>query len=141
MTGSWCRHSLPISGSKAFCGRRDAQLVSSHLDKVLPEGALAAKYRLAAGSADEVIQLYNHVRNVRGDFKVVDVSLRECARIVSANCLDRARAIDKVCSPRADMHSTLCFGMCRQARFVCNDALMCCWSTGSQEGSRWLKVP
>lgn len=90
------RHGLPASDSKEFCGREDAQLVSSHLDKVLPEGAVAAKYRLAAGTADEVIQLYKHVLNVRSDFKVVDVSLRECARIVSANCLDRAQAIDKV---------------------------------------------
>lgn len=85
-----------MSDSKEFCGREDAQLVSSHLDKVLPEGALAAKYRLEAGSADRAIQLYKHVLNVRSDFKVLDISLRECARIVAANCLHRAQAINKV---------------------------------------------
>lgn len=92
-----CRHKLPISDVKEFCGREDARLVISHLDKVLPEGSLTAKYRLAAGSAEEAVQLYNHALNVRVDFKVLDVSLRECARIIAANCLHRAQAVDKVC--------------------------------------------
>lgn len=94
---SQCRHKLPISDSKHFCGREDARLVISHLDKVLPAGALTSKYRVAAGTAEEAMKLYHHVLNVRADFKVVDVSLRECARIIAANCLDRAQAIDKVC--------------------------------------------
>eukprot|EP00892_Ulva_mutabilis_P004750 jgi/Ulvmu1/2647/UM014_0099.1 len=109
-------YKLPISDDKSFCGRDDARLVIKHLDKVLPAGALAAKYRLAVSSTQETVDLYLHVLKVRDDFKVVDTSLRECARIVAANCLDRAQAINKVRQRYTEVFNVLMYAMCMEYR-------------------------
>jgi hypothetical protein len=72
-------------------------MLSAALDEALPEGALVAKYRLTVRSTDEAVKVFSNLLQVRADFQLVDVTLCECSRLVAAQCVERAVAVEKVC--------------------------------------------
>ena len=82
--------------------RRDADVLCATLNESLPEGVLAAKYRLAVRSTDDATRLYDNLLLIRGDFQLVDVTLRECSRLAAAQCVERAAAIETVRLPSTE---------------------------------------
>jgi hypothetical protein len=91
-----CSHKLPLTNIKETSSRQDARMLFHNLDQTLPDGAIGAKYRLAAGDAEEAQRLYSNILKIRHDFAVVDVTQRECARLFAVECLERAHVLEKV---------------------------------------------
>jgi len=86
--------SLPSKVEPA--GRSDAAMLGAALGELLPEGAVTAKYRVAVADASEAQALYANSLDLRSDFELVDVTLRECARQVAGQCVERAQVIETV---------------------------------------------
>ena len=91
-----CRHAGKLRAMPEATGREDAAMLTAALVEALPAGALAAKYRAPARNGDEAAAAYANLLQMRADFQLVDVTLRECTRLVAAECAERAAAIEAV---------------------------------------------
>lgn len=74
-------------------------MLCATLNESLPQGVVAAKYRLAVQSTDDAARLYDNLLHIRADFQLIDVTARECSRLVAAHCVERAAAIEMVRCP------------------------------------------
>jgi peptide methionine sulfoxide reductase MsrB len=85
---------MKLKGAAEPTTRADAAALSAALAEALPEGAVAAKYRVPARSTGEAAKAYSNFLGIKGDFRPVDAALRECARLAAAQCSERAAAIE-----------------------------------------------
>lgn len=74
-------------------------MLCATLNESLPQGVVAAKYRLAVQSTDDAARLYDNLLHIRADFQLIDVTARECSRLVAAHCAERAAAIETARCP------------------------------------------
>ena len=91
-----CSYTGKLRATPEATGREDAAMLTAALEEALPVGALAAKYRVPARSGDEAAAAYANLLQMRADFQLVDVTLRECTRLVAAECAERAAAVEAV---------------------------------------------
>ena len=86
----------PLKSKPQPTDRFDALQLAQSLEQALPVGAIAAKYKAVALGTGEAAKLYPKLLHIRSDFQVVDVTLRESARLVAANCSQQANVLEKV---------------------------------------------